>query len=70
MTIHRLYQEEYDMAKATEAVRDEFSDSQALAFIHYNPKAIVKRMKYVEKQERQDVAEPNSVSADNNRTDK
>jgi hypothetical protein len=70
MTIHRLYQEEFDMAKAAEAVRDEASDSQMLAFIHYNPKAIVKRMKFVEIQERQDVAEPNSVSADNNRTDK
>ena len=70
MTIHRLYQEEFDMTKAAEVVRDEFSDSQALAFIHYNPKDIAKRMKFVEIQERQDVAEPNSVPADNNRTDK
>ena len=44
--------------------------SQALAVIHYNPKNIAKRMKFVEIQERQDVAEPNAVSADNNRTDK
>ena len=70
MTIHRLYQEGFDMAKAAEVVRDEFVDSQALAFIHYNPKNIVKRMKFVEIQERQDVAGPNSVPADNNRTDK
>ncbi|MGA2324563.1 MAG: hypothetical protein ABSG22_12045 [Sedimentisphaerales bacterium] len=70
MTIHRLYQEEFDMAKAAEVVRDEFVDSQALAVIHYNPKNIVKRMKFVEIQERQDVAGPNSVPADNNRTDK
>jgi L-ascorbate metabolism protein UlaG (beta-lactamase superfamily) len=57
-------------AKAAEVVRDEFVDSQALAFIHYNPKNIVKRMKFVETLERQDVAGPNSVPADNNRTDK
>jgi hypothetical protein len=70
MTIHRLYQEGFDMAKAAEVVRDEFTDSQALAFIHYNPKNIAKRMKFVEIQERQDAAGPNSVPADNNRTDK
>jgi len=70
MTIHRLYQEEFDMAKAAEVVRDEFIDSQALALVHYNPKNIVKRMKFVDLQERQDVAEPNSVPADNNRTGK
>ena len=70
MTIHRLYQEGFDMAKAAEVVRDEFVDSQPLAFIHYNPKNIAKRMKFVEIQERQDVAGPNSVPADNNRTDK
>jgi hypothetical protein len=69
MTIHRLYQEGFDMAKAAEVVRDEFVDSQALAFMHYNPKNIAKRMKFVEIQERQDVAGPNSVPADNNRTD-
>ena len=70
MTINRLYQEGFDMAKAAEVVNDEFVDSQALAFIHYNPKNIVKRMKFVEIQERQDVTGPNSVPADNNRTDK
>jgi hypothetical protein len=70
MTIHRLYQEGFDMAKAAEVVRDEFIDSQALALVHYNPKNIAKRMKFVEIQERQDVAGPNSVPADNNRTDK
>ncbi len=66
MTIHRLYQERFDMTKAAEVVREEFVDSQALAFVHYNPKDIVKRMKFAEIQERQDVAEPNSVPADNN----
>jgi hypothetical protein len=70
MTIHRLYQEGFDMTKAAEVVRDEFADSQVLAFIHYNPKNIAKRMKFVEIQERQDAAGPNSVPADNNRTDK
>lgn len=70
MTIHRLYQEGLDMTKAAEVVRDEFVDSQALAFIYYNPKDILKRMKFVEIQEQQDVAEPNSIPADNNRTDK
>ena len=70
ITIHRLYQEGFDMAKAAEVVRDEFVDSQPLAFIHYNPKNIAKRMKFVVIQERQDVAGPNSVPADNNRTDK
>jgi DNA polymerase elongation subunit (family B) len=70
MTIHRLYQEMFDITKAAEVVRDEFVDSQALAFIYYNPKNIVTRMKFVDLQERQGVAEPNSVPADNNRTDK
>ncbi|MGD1043447.1 MAG: hypothetical protein ABR913_10370 [Sedimentisphaerales bacterium] len=70
MTIHRLYQEGFDMTKAAEVVRDEFVDSQALAVIHYNPKNIVKRMKFVEIQERQDVAGPNSVPADTNRAGK
>ena len=70
MIIHRLYQEGFDMAKAAEVVRDEFVDSQALAVIHYNPKNIVKRMKFVEIQERQEVAGPNSVPADTNRAGK
>jgi hypothetical protein len=70
MTIHRLYQEGFDMTKAAEVVREEFVDSQALAFVYYNPKDVVKRMKYVEMQERQGVAEPNSVPADSNLTDK
>jgi hypothetical protein len=70
VTIRRLYQEGFDMTKAAEVVREEFVDSQALAFVYYNPKDVVKRMKYVEMQERQGVAEPNSVPADSNLTDK
>jgi hypothetical protein len=70
MIIHRLYQEEFDMTKAAEVVRNEFIDSQALGFVYYNPKDIVKRMKFVDIQERQGVAGPNSVPADDNLTDK
>jgi hypothetical protein len=70
MTIHRLYQEGFDMAKASEVVRDEFVDSQALAVIHYNPKNIVKRMNYVQLQDRQEASEPNTAAADNNQAGK
>jgi len=72
-TIHRLYQEVFDVTKASEVVRDEYADSQALAISHYSPKNIVTRMKYVQK-EQQDVnvpkAEPNAVPADTNRAGK
>jgi len=72
-TIHRLYHEVYDVTKASEVVRDEYADSQALAISHYSPKNIVTRMKYVQK-EQQDVnvpkAEPNAVPADTNRAGK
>jgi hypothetical protein len=72
-TIHRLYQEVFDVTKASEVVRDEYADSQALTVSHYSPKNIVARMKYVVK-EQQDVnvpkAEPNAVPADINRAGK
>ena len=70
MTIHRLYQEGFDMAKASEVVRDEFVDSQAMAVIHYNPKNIVKRMNYVQLQDRQEASEPNTAAADSNQAGK
>ena len=70
MTIHRLYQEGFDMAKASEVVRDEFVDSQALAVIYYNPKNIVKRMNYVQLQDRQEASEPNTAAADSNQAGK
>ncbi len=73
-TIHRLYQEVFDVTKASEVVRDEYADSQALAVSHYSPKNIVTRMKYVQIKEQQDVnapkAEPNAVPADINRAGK
>jgi hypothetical protein len=70
LTIHRLYQEVFDATKAGEIVRDEFTDSQPLAFVFYNPKNITKRMNYVQMQERQEVSEPNSAVADSNRAGK
>jgi hypothetical protein len=73
-TIHRLYQEVFDVTKASEVVRGEYADSQVLALSHYNPKNIVNRMKYVPIKEQQDVntpkAEPNAVPADTNRAGK
>jgi hypothetical protein len=73
-TIHRLYQEVFDVTKASEDVRDEYADSQALAVSHYSPKNIVTRMKYVQIKEQQDVnvpkTEPNAVAADTNRAGK
>jgi hypothetical protein len=73
-TIHRLYQEVFDVTKASEDVRNEYADSQALAVSHYSPKNIVTRMKYVQIKEQQDVnvpkAEPNAVAADTNRAGK
>ncbi len=74
MTIHRPYQEQFDMAKASETVNDEFAESQSLAVIYYTPKNIVKRMKFVEVKEVQEAtpsgAEPNAAGADSNRTGK
>ena len=70
VTINRLYQETFDMTKAAEVVRDEFTDAQSLAFIHYNPKNIVKRMNYVQLQDRQESSEPNTAAADSNRASK
>jgi hypothetical protein len=70
MTIHRLYQEVFDATKAGEIVRDEFTESQPLAFVFYNPKNITKRMNYVQLQERQEVNEPNSAAADSNQAGK
>jgi hypothetical protein len=74
MTVRRLYQEQFDMVKASEVVRSEFAESQSLAVEFYNPKNIVKRMKYVQLKDNQEAnpssAEPNAVGADNNRTDK
>ncbi len=73
-TIHRLYQEVFDVTKASEVVRGEYVDSQALAVSHYSPKNIVARMKYVQIKEQQDAntpkAEPNAVHADINRAGK
>ncbi|MGD0551480.1 MAG: hypothetical protein ABSB25_02385 [Sedimentisphaerales bacterium] len=73
-TIHRLYQEVFDVTKASEVVRDEYADSQALAISHYSPKNIVNRMKYVQIKEKQDAnapkAEPNAVPVDINRAGK
>jgi hypothetical protein len=70
VTIHRLYQEVFDMVKAGGIVRDEFTEAQSLAFVQYNPGNILKRMNYVQLQERQEVNEPNSSAADTNRADK
>jgi hypothetical protein len=73
-TIHRLYQEVFDVTKASEVVRDEFADSQTLAVSYYNPVNIVIRMKYVQIKEQQDVnapnTEPNARPADINRAGK
>ncbi len=73
-TIHRLYQEVFDVTKASEDVRNEYADSQALAVSYYSPKNIVTRMKYVQIKEQQDAntpkAESNAVPADINRAGK
>jgi hypothetical protein len=73
-TIHRLYQEVFDVTKASEDVRDEYANSQALAVSHYSPKNIVTRMKYVQIKEQQDAnapkTEPNTAPADINRAGK
>jgi hypothetical protein len=72
--IHRLYQEVFDVTKASEVVRGEYADSQTLAISYYSPKNIVNRMKYVPEKEKQDVnvpkAESNAVPADINRAGK
>ncbi len=73
VTINRLFQEQFDMMKASEVIRSEFADGQSLAFVQYKPMDIVKRMKFVQLQERTEAPpqeEPNSNAADNNRPEK
>jgi hypothetical protein len=54
LTIHRLYQNDFDRVKAMGAIRDDFTDSQVLAVTHYNPGNILKRMNLSIVKERQD----------------
>ncbi len=54
LTVHRLYQDKFDKIKAIDAIRDDFTDSQVLAVVHYNPENILKRMNFSIIKEQQD----------------
>jgi len=46
LTIHQLYQEQFDEVKAGTIISNEFVGSQELAAAHYNPENILKRMNF------------------------
>ena len=78
LTIHRLYQDQFDKIKASDVMRGVFAEAQVLAATQYGPENILKRMKFELVREQGEAARPgapvqeaNSPSgpADGNRTD-
>jgi hypothetical protein len=63
ISVNPLWKENYERMKAMNSYRDEHFKSQSLAFEHFNPENIFKRMnfKYIEDSETEEKAEPNKV---------
>ncbi len=62
ITIHRLYEEQFDRIKALSAIEWEYRDAQSLAAVHYNPENIVSRMNFSVIKEQQDTAPASSAN--------
>jgi hypothetical protein len=65
LTIHQLYQEQFDKAKAMVTINDDFVGSQAFAAVHYNPENILKRMNFSIIKEPQDATRPGAANEPN-----
>ena len=63
LTIHRLYQEVFDRVKTVTAVRNDQTDAQAMAVVHYNPKNVLKRMNFSMVREQRGETRENDANA-------
>jgi hypothetical protein len=58
LTVHLLYQDQFDQVKVISIMRDNLDDSQVLAAVHYNPENILKRTNFKLIRSQQKTASP------------
>ncbi len=64
LSINQLYEEDFQKVRGLEFYKEDIADAQALAFAHYSPENILKRMKFRVVEEKPDSAA--SAAADGN----
>jgi len=59
VSVKRLFKEDFDKMKATRLFREDYTQSQSLAVIHFNPENILKRMKFKPAKSEEETADAN-----------
>ena len=60
VSVKRLFKEDFDKMKATRLFREDYTQSQSLAVIHFNPENILKRMNFTPAKSEEETADANT----------
>jgi len=60
ISVKRLFKEDFDKMKATRLFREDYTQSQSLAVIHFNPENILKRMNFKAAKSEEEPADANT----------